>query len=112
MEKSAMPLAGEGSTNPTLLKKVADWEDHPAWVRFWDAYNPLLGRWCRGYGLDGDSTDEVCERIWIELADRMKTFEYDPNRTFRGWLRRLCESRVFNFLRQRRDHLLLSFDER
>ena len=85
----------------TLLSEVADWQNHPAWVSFRGTYDPLLVRWCRGYGLDEDSIDEVCQRIWIELADRMKTFEYDPNRTFRGWLRRLCESRVLNFLRQR-----------
>ena len=97
-----MKLTRDGSTNCALLKEVADWENRPAWFRFRDTYDPVLARWCRSYGLDRDSIDEVCQRIWIELADRMKTFEYDPNRTFRGWLRRLCESRVLNFLRQRR----------
>jgi len=42
----------------------------------------------------------------------MKTFEYDPERTFRGWLRRLCESRVVDFLRQRQAAALLGLDER
>src|SRR5579859_4957619 len=113
MEESAMRLVvGDGSTNRGLLREVADWENHPAWLRFRDTYDPLMVRWCRGYSLDGDSIDEVCQRIWIELADRMKTFEYDPNRTFRGWLRRLCESRVLNFLRQRRAATLLSLDGR
>src|SRR5262249_43543742 len=102
MRNSAMKLAGDGSTNPALLTEVADWENQPAWFRFRDTYGPHMARWCRGYGLDRDSVDEVCQRVWIELADRMKTFEYDPNRTFRGWLRRLCESRVLDFLRQRR----------
>jgi RNA polymerase sigma factor (sigma-70 family) len=107
-----MRMAGDGSTNRALLKEVGDWEDHSAWLRFRGIYNPMLARWCRGYGLSDDSIEEVCQRIWIELADRMKTFEYDPNRTFRGWLRRLCESRVLNFLRQRRAASLRSLDER
>jgi DNA-directed RNA polymerase specialized sigma24 family protein len=107
-----MRLERERSTNPALLREVADWENHSAWLRFRDTYNPMLERWCRSDGLDGDSIDEVCHRIWIELADRMKTFEYDPNRTFRGWLRRLCESRVLNFLKQRRPSSLFSLDER
>ena len=96
-----MRLVDDSSTSPTLLREVSDWQDHPAWVSFRDRYDPLLRGWCRGFGLDDDSIDEVCQRIWIELADRMKTFHYDPNRTFRGWLRRLCESRVVDFLRQR-----------
>jgi RNA polymerase sigma factor (sigma-70 family) len=101
-----------GSTSPTLLSEVSDWQDHPAWVSFRGRYDPLLRRWCRGYGLDDDSIDEVCQRIWIELADRMRTFHYDPNRTFRGWLRRVCESRVVDFLRQRQAVCLLSLDDR
>ena len=107
-----MRLVDDGSTSPTLLSEVSDWQDHPAWVSFRDRYDPLLRRWCRGYGLDDDSIDEVCQRIWIELADRMKTFQYDPNRTFRGWLRRVCESRVLDFLRQRQAVSLLSLDDR
>jgi RNA polymerase sigma-70 factor (ECF subfamily) len=101
-----------GSTSPTLLSEVSDWQDHPAWVTFRERYDPLLRRWCRGYGLDNDSVDEVCQRIWIELADRMRTFHYDPSRTFRGWLRRVCDSRVIDFLRQRHADGLLSLDDR
>ena len=42
----------------------------------------------------------------------MRTFHYDPNRTFRGWLRRVCDSRVIDFLRQRQAVSLLSLDDR
>jgi DNA-directed RNA polymerase specialized sigma24 family protein len=55
--------------------------------------------------------DEVCQRIWIELANRVKTFHYDPKGTFRGWLRRLCDSRVIDFLRQRHAQCLLGLDD-
>ncbi len=107
-----MRLVDDGSTSPRLLSEVADWQDHPAWVSFRGRYDPLLRRWCHGYGLDDDSIDEVCQRIWIELADRMRTFHYDPNRTFRGWLRRVCDSRVVDFLRQRQAVSLHSLDDR
>jgi RNA polymerase sigma-70 factor (ECF subfamily) len=105
------PLDDTG-TICTLLSRVADWGDDAAWVQFRATYDPLLRRWCRGRGLDQHATDEVCQRIWIELADRMKTFQYDPNRSFRGWLRRLCESRVIDFLRQRHARRQLSLDDR
>jgi RNA polymerase sigma-70 factor (ECF subfamily) len=32
----------------------------------------------------------------------MLSYRYDPSRTFRGWLRRLCESRAVDLLRARR----------
>jgi RNA polymerase sigma-70 factor (ECF subfamily) len=107
-------VADDGSTNSKLLGKVSDWRDHLAWVRFQNWCNPMLRRWCRGDGLDEESIDEVCQLILIELANRMRTFQYDPNRTFRGWLRRLCHSRVLDFLRQRQRQAvrLRSLDER
>jgi RNA polymerase sigma factor (sigma-70 family) len=112
MEHTAMRLVADDATSPTLLREVADWQDHPAWVSFRGRYDPLLRRWCLGFSLDEDSIDEVCQRIWIELADRMKSFHYDPNGTFRGWLRRMCESRIVDFLRQRRAVCLASLDDR
>jgi len=107
-----MSLLNDASTNPSLLNEVADWQNLPAWLSFRCQYDPLLRRWCRGFGLEHDSVDEICQRIWIELADRMRTFQYDPNRSFRGWLRQVCRSRVLDFLRQRKSVRLLSFDER
>jgi RNA polymerase sigma factor (sigma-70 family) len=112
MEHAAMGLIADGSTSPTLLRDVSDWHDHPAWVTFRDRYDPHLRRWCRGYGLDEDAVDEVCQRIWIELAHRMRTFHYDPKGTFRGWLRRVCDARVIDFLRRRHADCLPSLDAR
>src|SRR6185312_15839178 len=107
-----MRPSDDRSTNRALLAAVADWQDQPAWLQFMDTYNPMLVRWCRGYGLGEELIEEVCQRIWVELADRMKTFEYDPNRTFRGWLRRLCQSRVVDFLRRKRAAGFVGVDER
>ena len=43
----------------------------------------------------------------------MRTFRYDPQGTFRGWLRRVCESRVIDFVRQQRlAKDLLNLDDR
>jgi RNA polymerase sigma factor (sigma-70 family) len=107
-----MKLLEDVSTSPTLLSEVRDWGNYPAWVAFRDRYDPLLRRWCRGFGLDADSIDEACQRIWTELADRMRTFRYDPNRTFRGWLRCVCRCRVIDLLRERRADHAVSLDDR
>lgn len=107
-----MEKIDDGSTSPALLGAIADWANHRDWTRFRDTYGPRLERRCRRHGLDADSTDEVCQRIWIELADRMRTFEYDPGRSFRGWLGRLCDSRAIDYLRERRGRPFLGLDER
>jgi RNA polymerase sigma factor (sigma-70 family) len=94
-----------GTTSPLLLKQVADWADHPAWCDFFRNYDSLIHLWCQGYGLDYGTLEDLCQQIWIELADRMRTYQYDPGRTFRGWLRQFCHSRAVDVLRKRRKEL-------
>ncbi len=89
------------TTSPLLLKRVADWADHPAWCDFFRSYDSLIRSWCRGYGLDDSTLEDLCQQIWIELADRIRTYQYDPGRTFRGWLRQFCHSREVDLLRKR-----------
>jgi RNA polymerase sigma factor (sigma-70 family) len=89
-----------GTTNPTLLNRLCDWRDHEAWVDFVTRYDPVIRFSSRRYRLDAESTEELCQRVWIDLARRMRTYRYDPGKTFRGWLRRLCQSRAIDLLRK------------
>lgn len=115
--RSAVEPAGvEGEyddtkTSPNLLDRVRDWGDHPAWASFYGRYNPMLRRWCGRFALDADASDELCQRIWVELMARMRTFRYDPSRGFRKWLWRLFRSRAIDLLRQRRAQLSLSCED-
>ena len=101
-----------GTTNPTLLNRLGDWRDHEAWVDFVTRYDPVIRLSSRRYRLDADSTEELCQRVWIELARRMRTYRYDPGKTFRGWLRRLCQSRAIDLLRMKKAYALDPLDER
>jgi RNA polymerase sigma-70 factor (ECF subfamily) len=89
-------------TRPTLLGRAADWRDHDAWREFFARYDPLIRSWCREYRLDNDFARDVSQLFWIELADKMRSFRYDPSRRFRGWLRRCFHWRVVDAIRERR----------
>ncbi len=91
-----------GTTNPTLLNRLGDWRDHEAWVDFVTRYDPVIRSISSRYRLDAESTEELCQRVWIDLARRMRSFRYDPGRTFRGWLRRLCQSRAIDLMRKKK----------
>lgn len=91
---------GAGTTNPALLNRLGDWRDREAWVDFVTRYDPFIRSISRRYRLDAGTTEELCQRVWIDLARRMRTFRYDPGMTFRGWLRRLCQSRAIDLLRK------------
>ncbi len=105
-----VPDPDSGKTSATLLDRVRDWRDHPAWMAFFERYNPLLRRWCGRFGLDADTSDDLCQRIWVELMARMRTFRYDPSRGYRNWLWRLFRSRAIDLLRKRRSISLSSLD--
>ena len=91
-----------GTTNPALLNRLGDWRDHEAWVDFVTRYDPVIRSISSRYRLDGETTEELCQRVWIDLARRMRSFRYDPGMTFRGWLRRLCQSRAIDLLRKKK----------
>jgi RNA polymerase sigma factor (sigma-70 family) len=100
-----------GTTSPALLNRLVDWRDDAAWREFVAQYRPLLEDWCRQMHLDAETADELCQRVWIDLARRIPSFQYDPSRKFRGWLRRLCHSRAVDLLRERRADPLRAIDE-
>ena len=100
-----------GTTNPTLLNRLCDWHDREAWVDFVARYDPVIRLACRRYGLGAENADELSQRVWIELARRMRTFRYDPGKTFRGWLRRLCQSRAIDLLRKKDAVAVLSLED-
>jgi RNA polymerase sigma factor (sigma-70 family) len=91
-----------GTTNPTLLNRLGDWRDREAWFDFVTRYDPMIRSVSSRYRLDPDTTEELCQRVWIDLARRMRSFRYDPGMTFRGWLRRLCQSRAIDLLRKKK----------
>jgi RNA polymerase sigma factor (sigma-70 family) len=88
-------------TSPTLLGRAADWRDHDAWREFVARYDPLIRSWCREYRLDDDLATDVAQLFWIELAEKMRSFRYDPSRRFRGWLRRCFHWRAVDAIRAR-----------
>jgi RNA polymerase sigma-70 factor (ECF subfamily) len=74
------------STSIALLERLRQPSDVEAWTRFVDLYTPLLFRWARRLGLqDADAADLVQDVFGI-LLRKLPQFDYDPNRSFRGWL--------------------------
>jgi RNA polymerase sigma factor (sigma-70 family) len=100
-------------TSPTLLRRTADWRDHDAWQEFVARYEPYIQSWCREYRLDDDLAAEVSQLFWIGLAEKMRSFRYDPSRRFRGWLRRCFHWRAVDAIRMRnrQEQIVQSLDD-
>lgn len=98
---SPQPDAGP-PTSSTLLERLRAWDDSRAWNRFFEQYNPMLEKWSRSRLRSGDDVREVNQRVLWELAWRLVDFQYDSSKSFRGWLRTLHSSRLFDFLKSER----------
>jgi RNA polymerase sigma factor (sigma-70 family) len=92
----------ESQTSPTLLAKLRqDPTDQAAWGRFVDHYGPRIHGWCRKWNLQEADAQDVTQAVLVKLADKMRTFAYDPSRSFRAWLKTLAHHAWSDFLEAR-----------
>jgi RNA polymerase sigma-70 factor (ECF subfamily) len=61
--------------------------DQAAWDDFVARYGLKILRWCRRWGLQDADAQDVAQDVLLKLHRRMATYEYDPSRSFRAWLK-------------------------
>jgi RNA polymerase sigma-70 factor (ECF subfamily) len=87
------------STSATLIERLRNpMRDEAAWREFVHSYGPKLFQWCRQWGLQQADAEDVTQNILLKLADKLRTFTYDPSGSFRGWLRTVAHHAWRDFL--------------
>jgi RNA polymerase sigma factor (sigma-70 family) len=108
-----MDLDSVDPTSATLLYKVSlSPSDHVAWARFVGLYGVRIRGWCRQWGLQAADAEDVTQNVLLRLAQRLRTFEYDPSRSFRGWLRAVTQNSLADFLADRKRQCSGSGDDK
>jgi RNA polymerase sigma-70 factor (ECF subfamily) len=86
-------------TSPTLLGRLRQQpDDQAAWDEFVERYGRKILGWCRQWKLQESDAEDVAQMVLLNLARRMRTFAYDPGKTFRGWLRTLTQHAWSDFV--------------
>jgi RNA polymerase sigma-70 factor (ECF subfamily) len=67
----------------------------------------LLFFWARGAGLAGDEAADLVQEVLVVLVRKLPEFTYDPDRSFRSWLRKIA----LNKWRERFRQAALPLDE-
>jgi RNA polymerase sigma-70 factor (ECF subfamily) len=89
-------------TRSSLLARLGqDPADQAAWNEFAARYGPRIGGWCRAWGLQEADVLDVTQIVLLNLAARMRSFVYDPSRSFRAWLKTLTQHAWSDFVAQR-----------
>jgi RNA polymerase sigma-70 factor (ECF subfamily) len=87
-----------GHTRPSLLLRVRDARDTEAWQAFVDIYGPLVYRAGRRRGLQDADAADFMQEVLTEVAQGMRTFQYQPERgRFRDWLGTVTRRKLTRF---------------
>jgi RNA polymerase sigma-70 factor (ECF subfamily) len=73
-------------TPVSLLERLRKRTDQAAWERFVQLYTPLLCRWARRLGLQGQDVDDLVQDVFTLLVSKLPEFRYNPTKQFRNWL--------------------------
>jgi RNA polymerase sigma-70 factor (ECF subfamily) len=90
-------------TSVTLLGRLRqDGTDQAAWAEFVRRYGPKICGWCRQWRLQESDAQDVAQDVLVRLAAKLRSFAYDPSRSFRGWLKTLTHHAWCDFVDDRR----------
>lgn len=73
-----------------------------AWKEFMEFYGPLILYWCRrkNAALSRPDRQEILQEVACKVSKSIRQFDHTrPERSFRGWLRRITENQICDFLR-------------
>src|SRR4051812_37980236 len=90
-------------TRASLLVRMRDGRDGPAWREFLDVYAPAVYRFARQRGLQDADAADLMQEVLRSVAAAVGRLDYDPRRgNFRGWLYTITRNKLYNFLDGRR----------
>ena len=89
------------TTSASLLIRLKSARDHQAWSRFVDLYTPLLFYWARKTGLQSEDAADLVQDVLTIVHQHMPEFEYQRDKSFRGWLRTITINKYREWLRKK-----------
>lgn len=98
-----MGLHLNSQTSVTLLGRLRqNPSDVGAWNEFVRRYGRRIYLWCRNWSLQDADAQDVTQNVLLEIAKKMRSFTYDPSRSFRAWLKTLAHGAWCDFVASRR----------
>ncbi|HEV3258553.1 MAG TPA: sigma-70 family RNA polymerase sigma factor [Gemmataceae bacterium] len=99
------------TTRPSLLVRIRDARDEPAWAQFVVIYAPLIYGFARKHGLQDADAADLAQDVLRAVSVAVRQLDYDRQRgTFRGWLFTVVQNKLRNFIAARKRHERASGD--
>src|SRR5262245_3191722 len=88
----------ESETSATLLARLRQAPaDQAAWAQFTERYGRKIYAWCRQWNLQEADAEDVTQTVLLKLAEKMQTFDYDRDKSFRAWLKTVARNAWSDF---------------
>jgi len=78
------------TTPVSLLERMREPGDEEAWARFVELATPLLHSWAHRIGLQPQDASDLVQEVLVVLVERLPEFNYDPDKSFRAWMRTIA----------------------
>ncbi len=93
----------DADTSLTLMMRLQQAPADPqAWDEFVRRYQPMIRDWCLRWGAQPVDAEDIAQEVLLKLLAAMKTFRYDPGRSFRAWLKTVTQNAWIDFGRSHR----------
>jgi RNA polymerase sigma factor (sigma-70 family) len=90
-------------TSATLLAQLQQSPaDQAAWAEFVSRYGERIHGWCRQWGLQEADAKDISQTVLMKLVNAMQSFQYDPSRRFRAWLKTVTHHAWQDWMRARK----------
>lgn len=89
------------TTSISLLKRLRQTAADQDWRRFVEIYTPLLFHWVRQAHVRPPDDADVVQEVFVLLLEKLPLFEYDVEKSFRGWLRTVVTNKARDRLRRK-----------
>jgi RNA polymerase sigma factor (sigma-70 family) len=87
------------TTRITLLHRLnQDPTDQVSWAEFVRLYSPAIRAWLTHRGLQEADAQDVAQNVLLRLTAKLPQFQYDPSKSFRGWLKTLTHHAWHDFV--------------
>ena len=90
------------STSESLLIRLRSSSDSDAWSRFVQLYTPLIFFWARRTGLTQTDAADLVQDVLAIVFQKLATWNYQPEKSFRGWLRVVTLNRFRELARRKK----------
>lgn len=81
------------STDPSLLRRIKQGES-AAWDHLHRVYFEWLCQWAEQKGAIRQDAEDAASEVLLTLVEQLSKFDYDRNRSFRGFLRHILRQRI------------------